>query len=257
MLSGVAQVLAEHPLDTLKTRLQTLSRPELHGRDGVLPVLRATVQHEGAAALFLGVIPRLLSYGAVKASLFGLYESARAHELSSALAGALAGLCNTALSCPPELVKSQLQMVSAHANLGPSAFASASARIVARHGARGLYVGLMPLAVRDAIGYAAYFTTYEQRHRQPHVPIALIGGMAGCSFYLAALPADRLRVVMMTQPLDAPPRFRTAALAARHILAHEGFGGFYRGLGASLVRTFVGQAVALTVYTRAREALST
>jgi hypothetical protein len=257
MLAGVAQVLAEHPLDTLKVRIQTLARADLRVLDGVLPVLRATVEREGASALFLGVLPRLLTYGAVKSSLFGLYESFRARSditTSPALAGALAGLCNTALSCPPEVVKCQCQVHYAAAGATGLDFAQTSVRLVSEHGARSLFVGLLPLALRDVVGYACLFSVYEQRHAHPQLPTALIGGMAGCSFYLAALPADRVRTVMMTQSLSQPT-FANALDAARSIVAEEGMRGLYRGIGTTLARTFVGQAIGLSVYTYASAAL--
>jgi hypothetical protein len=38
--------------------------------------------------------------------------------------------------------------------------------------------------------------------------------------------------------------------AARSLVAREGLTGLYRGTPATLLRTFVGQAVALSVYAR-------
>ncbi|KAG8458752.1 hypothetical protein KFE25_012950 [Diacronema lutheri] len=257
VLAGVAQVVAEHPLDTLKARMQTLARPDLRAHDGSLSVLRATVAREGGSALFRGIVPRLLTYGAVKGSLFNIYEALRrtpVGERSPALAGALAGLLNCPLSCAPEVVKSQCQ-VGSHDGVGSGvAFARATMRIVSLRGPRGLFAGLLPLCVRDCVGYCALFCVYEQRRALPHVPMPVLGGLAGCAFYVVALPADRVRTVLMTQSL-AEPRFRTAMDAARAVLAQAGLLGFYRGLAPTLARTFMGQAVALTVYARASAVL--
>ena len=73
-VSGVAQVLAEHPLDSLKVRLQSRLAAFTHVRGGPLPMLQYTMRVEGVTALYQGVSPRLLTYGLVKMSLFTLYE---------------------------------------------------------------------------------------------------------------------------------------------------------------------------------------
>ena len=73
-VSGAAQVLAEHPLDSLKVRLQS-RLTAFTGVGGPLAMLRHTLRMEGAAALYQGLSPRLLTYSFVKLSLFSLYES--------------------------------------------------------------------------------------------------------------------------------------------------------------------------------------
>ena len=111
-VSGVAQVLAEHPLDSLKVRLQSRLAAFTHVRGGPLPMLQYTMRVEGVAALYQGVSPRLLSYGLVKMSLFTLYE--RWLPLcggSPLLAGGLAGACNSVVSCPQDVLKSRLQVL--------------------------------------------------------------------------------------------------------------------------------------------------
>ena len=87
--SGAAQVLAEHPLDSLKVRLQS-RLAAFNSIGGPIAMLRHTLSAEGAAALFQGLSPRLLTYSVVKLSLFSLYErwlpvcggSPLAHDLS-------------------------------------------------------------------------------------------------------------------------------------------------------------------------------
>ena len=69
---------------------------------------------EGARAFTQGIAPRLATYSAVKGSLFALYDAARAPRgglgLNSFAAGALAGAANTLVSCPQDVLKSQLQV---------------------------------------------------------------------------------------------------------------------------------------------------
>ena len=108
----------EHPLDSIKVRQQSgLKVFNSHARGGggsgapgTFDVLRSTVREEGVRALFQGISPRLLTYSAVKMSLFALYEGCRPVVGSAAAAGFLAGAINSCVSCPADFIKSQLQV---------------------------------------------------------------------------------------------------------------------------------------------------
>mmetsp|Transcript_33232 Transcript_33232/g.95904 ORF Transcript_33232/g.95904 Transcript_33232/m.95904 type:complete len:174 (-) Transcript_33232:987-1508(-) len=104
--AGVAQVAAEYPFDTVKTRVQSTA---LSYRGPVDCIVR-TFQREGVRAFYQGVTPRLLTYGVVKSTLFSIYERAHGVCGSTALAGAMAGAVNTLVSCPVEIIKSKLQI---------------------------------------------------------------------------------------------------------------------------------------------------
>eukprot|EP00306_Pavlova_sp_CCMP459_P016998 CAMPEP_0185208410 /NCGR_PEP_ID=MMETSP1140-20130426/61989_1 /TAXON_ID=298111 /ORGANISM="Pavlova sp., Strain CCMP459" /LENGTH=223 /DNA_ID=CAMNT_0027776127 /DNA_START=63 /DNA_END=734 /DNA_ORIENTATION=- len=206
---------------------------------------------EGPRALFLGIWPRLLTYGAVKMSLFGFYEHFRRDTwgLSPAAAGALAGLSNSVMSCPADVVKSRCQvaMLQAGAGSAPVQFMRTLRDLVTVHGARSLFTGLLPLAARDTLGYAILFSVFDVGQQQNVVPSWMVSGLAGCSFYAATLPVDRVKAVMMTQSFSRPA-YGSWFVAARSIVAEEGLQGLYRGVVPTLARTFVGQAVGLTVY---------
>mmetsp|Transcript_19053 Transcript_19053/g.49177 ORF Transcript_19053/g.49177 Transcript_19053/m.49177 type:complete len:264 (-) Transcript_19053:168-959(-) len=246
LAAGVAQVLAEHPLDTLKVRLQTRARVDLRTALDWRGVLVSTVRGEGMSALYLGIWPRILTYGAVKASLFALYETFRGGDLAPASAGALAGACNALPSCPPEVVKSRCQ-VSMHGAQGDGwHFVRTSHELVTKHGMRALFRGLPTLALRDTVGYSCLFTAFDAGERGG-LPRWLAGGLAGCSFYAATMPIDRVKTVLMTQSF-ACPAYASGWHAAWDIIVREGVLGLYRGTVPALLRTFVGQAVGLTVY---------
>ncbi|KAL1518844.1 hypothetical protein AB1Y20_003121 [Prymnesium parvum] len=245
--AGACQVLAEHPLDSLKVRMQSRVPyfAAVHG--GPLPMLHHTVRREGAAALLQGLTPRLLSYSAVKLSLFSLYEAARPFcHGSAAAAGALAGAANTIVSCPHDVLKSQLQVrVLSGERARPLEFALSLARA---GGPLAFYSGLAPLIVRDSVGYACLFSVFAWGQREENrCPAWLSGGLAGVAFYLTTLPVDRVKTVLMTQNLNNPT-YRTAREAWNDIVQREGFLGLYRGCSVTLLRTFVGQSVSLTVY---------
>ena len=65
LASGVSQVLAEHPLDTIKIRLQSRALA-FDVLEGPRAVASKALSEEGVSALFRGLVPRLLTYAPVK-----------------------------------------------------------------------------------------------------------------------------------------------------------------------------------------------
>ena len=104
LASGISQVLAEHPLDTIKIRLQSRALA-FDVLEGPRAVAAKALSEEGVAAPFRGLVPRLLTYAPVKSTLFAQYD----FYGGTPFAGALAGGCNTLLSCPVDALKSRVQ----------------------------------------------------------------------------------------------------------------------------------------------------
>lgn len=67
--SGVALVLAGHPFDTVKVRLQTA--PDGYFK-GPIDCVKRTLKQEGIAALYKGATPPLVATGGINAALFGM-----------------------------------------------------------------------------------------------------------------------------------------------------------------------------------------
>jgi hypothetical protein len=163
----------------------------------------------------------------------------------------LVGCLNTALSCPQEVLKSRLQVQVASAPgsyLGP--IATLRLLVASPLGLRALYTGWLPLVCRDTPGYALLYSVFVHSRRAPSmeaVPTWCLGGVSGVAFYLTTLPIDRVKTVMMTQSLERPA-FPNPRAALEDIVSKGGVGGLYRGCAPTLLRTFVGQATALTAY---------
>lgn len=250
-LSGCGQVIAEQPLDTIKTRLQSSRFSQTLSP---LQLAQSTVRAEGGGALLKGIMPRLLTYPLVKMSLFSLYEYFFARFQSTAAAGACAGAANTAISCPVDVLKSQIQ-VERLARRGAIVSMGADVRVafdlVRRNGIAVFYRGFAALILRDSIGYAILYSVYfrgqelQKRHEWARmIPGWTLGGLAGTCFYGVTLPIDRIKIMMQTQPHGQA----RALLACVAEVRSRGLLAFYRGAGPTLARTFVGQAVGLTVY---------
>jgi hypothetical protein len=296
-ISGFTQVCAEQPFDTIKIRLQSRRFDKI---SSPAELVRRTYLTEGVGAFFLGIAPRLATYSAVKFSLFSLYERFLGLTQGNTFAaGAIAGGINSLVSCPQDVLKSQLQMQIIS---GAKPMRSSSGyrgpvwtitQLLKQHGAGIFYRGLAPLALRDTIGYGILYSTYfgMKEWYGGQIPTWVCGGVSGVMFYMITLPIDRCKTILMTQNFDrevarstdnsskVPTGNRqTAAFTPQQVaystgvkgvkaetmtssqafwgvFKSQGLQGFYRGCEPTLLRTFCGQAVALTTYDYALQTL--
>ncbi|KAK3071202.1 hypothetical protein LTR53_009052 [Teratosphaeriaceae sp. CCFEE 6253] len=171
-------------------------------------------------------------------------------------AGAVSGAVITTLSCPFELTKLSEQLAGKMAReasaldkagkvIKPSAAKSGSwntaRRLVRDRGLRGLYCGYHLHLLRDTVGTAIYFTTYESvkqlmanaRGHNPTSPYAVVvaGGLCGILTASLIYPVDVAKTVYQKALLSAGsshvPRPPIRVLQA----------GAYKGLSVSVARS--------------------
>ena len=163
---GIASILAVHPLDTVRTRLQAAPAGAYRG---AWHCARVTVRREGPLALYKGLAWPLAAQGLYKAVMFGVYGAASralrggdparplaAHEVFAA--GGVAGGANALVLAPVELVRNRFQVAAGRTTL----------RAVLREAAAagGVYRGLGATLLRDVPGVGAYYAAFEAARRR-------------------------------------------------------------------------------------------
>ncbi|KAJ3405268.1 hypothetical protein HDV05_006684 [Chytridiales sp. JEL 0842] len=129
-------------------------------------------------------------------------------------------------------------------------------RILRSHGPRGLYLGSSYHLLRDAAGTGLYFLQYETMKRLLTPPDAksspwthmFSGGMAGTCSWIVLYPLDLIKSVMQREALQPLPKYKSGWEFTVHRWRKRGLGGFYRGIGAQLVRSFPVHALNFLVY---------
>jgi hypothetical protein len=239
--------------DTVKVRLQT--HPAGVYRGG-LDCVRQTVRAEGALSLYKGMGSPLSTAPLVNAVVFASFATAkdalqrfrtepgqapRPLELGDiCLAGGVAGLVNSAVVGPVELIKTRLQIQHERApSLRRRPFTASTAtataagagavpfrgpidcirRIVRTEGVIGLFRGMNATVLREIPAYTAQFYAYESIKRLL-TPVGqspdeigsgrlmLSGGCAGIACWLASYPQDHVKSVLQAVPLDKPSPYR-------------------------------------------------
>lgn len=272
-VAGMASVVVCHPLDTLRTRLQT--SPQRFGGSFVA-CAQQTLEREGARALYKGFLPPFFSQAVYKAVIFTTSAALRndvlathAPQLSASaaalLSGAVAGGLNALLVTPVELVRNRLQ-VQYEANRATRAYRGAAhcvAQVVRQEGVLALWRGLPTTVLRDSLGVACYFLGYDfARARLREVPalrghdsavLLAAGAAGGVSFWAVALPFDTVKSLIQ---VDGTRGEYTGLVAgASRLVREHGVSHLFRGWQAAFSRGIPGAAITFWAFDRTTKLL--
>ena len=259
---GIASILAVHPLDTVRTRLQAAPAGAYRG---AWHCARVTVRREGPLALYKGLAWPLAAQGLYKAVMFGVYGAASralrggdparplaAHEVFAA--GGVAGGANALVLAPVELVRNRFQVAAGRTTL----------RAVLREAAAagGVYRGLGATLLRDVPGVGAYYAAFEAMRRRavalrgsPKLELtelAVAGAGGGVAFWTVALPLDFAKTRLQ---VGAEAGSASVAGVLLDAVRAGGLRRVYVGYASALARGVPGAAVVFSVYGAVHERL--
>lgn len=276
-VGGAAQLIAGHPFDTIKVKLQSQPAP-LPGQPpkftGAIDAVKQTLAAEGPRGLYKGMGAPLATVAALNAVLFtvrGQMESLLRSDpglpltiTQQVVCGAGAGFAVSFLACPTELIKCRLQAQSVLAGAGSATLAVkyGGPMDVARHvlseaGVRGLFKGLVPTLAREVPGNAAMFGVYEAVKQYiadgkdtstlGRGSLIMAGGIAGASFWAFVYPTDVVKSVLQVDDYKKP-KFSGSIDAFRKTLTVEGVKGLYKGFGPAMARSVPANAACFFAY---------
>jgi solute carrier family 25 carnitine/acylcarnitine transporter 20/29 len=125
---------------------------------------------------------------------------------------------------------------------------------------RGLYRGQCVTYLREAQAYGTWFLTFEylmnadakrnniKREEISSIKVATYGGLAGEVLWLSSYPFDVIKSKMQCDGFGAQQQFKSMTDCFKKTFAAEGFGGFWKGLGPTLLRAMPVSAGTFAVY---------
>ena len=181
-ISGICGILLSHPLDTVKTHIQT---------GNTLSNFKPSLLN-----FYKGITVPLLGVGIEKAIVFGTYNYALQKSDCIPLSGAIAGLSASIIVSPYERMKILKQSSQ-----------SFTIKYIDVINPRFLFKGLSATFTREVPGFAIYFFVYESlknkyftRYDKPITCSAsfLYGGLSGLTAWIFIYPQDKIKTILQS-----------------------------------------------------------
>ncbi|XP_034435825.1 solute carrier family 25 member 47-A [Hippoglossus hippoglossus] len=271
-LAGACGVALGYPLETVRVRIQTQKQ-----FTGIWQCAVTTFSKEGVHGFFKGMTIPISTISVTSAVVFATYRdclrrlnqargadpTAPNRKLDVFLSGMVAGIVQTSVLAPGDIVKVRLQCQTESKRGGPDmpkpkyrGPIHCLLSIIREEGVRGLYRGILPLILRDAPSFAMYFWTYSvccelltrSGKKSPDWrAVMLAGGLAGMVGWTIGTPMDVIKSRLQMDGIRGPRKYRGLIHCLTDTVRVEGVGVFYRSLGISVLRAFpVGVAVFAT-----------
>uniref|UniRef100_A0A6U3AS15 Mitochondrial carrier protein n=1 Tax=Lotharella globosa TaxID=91324 RepID=A0A6U3AS15_9EUKA len=268
--AGISATLLVHPLDTIRTRVQTADVSGVQYR-GAIDCAAKTLKYEGLQAFYKGITFPLLAQAVYKSVIFTSYHAMQSLFPQTdgpppiprvMLCGAAAGGINSFVVTPVELIRNNLMVQYDH-KTEPRRWRNSMELVkdlTKRNGITGLWRGIGPTFLRDSIGVASWFGSFEVclRYLCPHIglsgtPALLLSGVSGgIGFWVAAFPLDTIKSLVQVEASS----HRGSAISVLLSLVRNGeLHKLFRGFGVAVMRGIPGAAITFTVQRKTREAL--
>ncbi|KAI8069293.1 mitochondrial carrier domain-containing protein [Gongronella butleri] len=179
----------------------------------------------------------------------------------SLVSGTVAGAIEGVATYPTEYVKTRLQL-QAGGKLAPGEVAfkgpvDCVVQTVRRHGVGALYTGVSALAIGNAAKAGVRFLSYDQIANLLRDKDGKLSGLRSMMAGLGAgmieglvvvTPSETIKTKLIHDRNSAQPKYKGLVHGTRMIVAEEGLGGIYRGLGPVMARQGANSAVRFTSY---------
>ncbi|XP_010429547.1 PREDICTED: adenine nucleotide transporter BT1, chloroplastic/mitochondrial-like [Camelina sativa] len=267
-VAGAISRTAVAPLETIRTHLMVGS-----GGDSTTEVFRDIMKQEGWKGLFRGNLVNVIRVAPARAvELFvfetvnkkltpKLGEDSKIPIPASLLAGACAGVSQTLLTYPLELVKTRLTIQRGVYKGIMDAFV----KIIREEGPTELYrglapslIGVVPYAATNYFAYDSLRKAYRKMVKQEsigNIETLLIGSLAGALSSTATFPLEVARKHMQVGAVGGRVVYKNMLHALIRILEQEGIGGWYRGLGPSCLKLVPAAGISFMCYEACKKIL--
>ncbi|KAF6307176.1 solute carrier family 25 member 37 [Rhinolophus ferrumequinum] len=267
-MAGILEHTVMYPVDSVKTRMQSLNPDPKAQYSSVYGALRKIMRTEGFWRPLRGLNVMMMGAGPAHAMYFACYENMKRtlnavfhHQgnshLANGIAGSMATLLHDAVMNPAEVVKQRMQMYNS-----PHRSALSCIRTVWRtEGLRAFYRSYTTQLAMNVPFQSIHFITYEflQEHVNPHRGYnprshIISGGLAGALAAAATTPLDVCKTLLNTQEnmalnlANISGRLSGMANAFRTVYQLNGLPGYFKGMQARVLYQMPSTAISWSVY---------
>ncbi|CRK88035.1 CLUMA_CG001821, isoform A [Clunio marinus] len=252
--AGIMEHISMYPIDTIKTRMQSLS----HANETIGHVFKEMVRQEGITRPLRGIGAVVLGAGPAHAFYFSTYEFTKEKltelkfndNINYILSATSATLIHDAISNPTEVIKQRLQMYDSPYK----SVVECARKVFQQEGISAFYRSYTTQLVMNLPFQAIHFTTYEflqealnkERKYSPGVHM-VAGGAAGAVAAAFTTPLDVCKTLLNTQETGIGST-RGLIDAVKKVYRVAGFKGFFKGLQARVLYQMPATAVCWSTY---------
>ncbi|XP_068130831.1 mitoferrin-1 [Hyperolius riggenbachi] len=272
MVAGAVAGILEHtvmyPVDSVKTRMQSLQPDPKARYRGVMEALKTMVRTEGVLTPLRGINVTMLGAGPAHALYFACYEKMKItvgsmvnhagnSHLANGVAGSLATVLHDAVMNPAEVVKQRMQMFNSPYRNMMHCIRSISKSEGVGAFYRSYTTQLFMNIPFQAIHFITYEFTQEQLNprRQYHPGSHIVSGaIAGAVAAAATTPLDVCKTLLNTQEnmalssANISGHLSGMANAIRTVYQIGGVAGYFKGMQARIIYQMPSTAIAWSVY---------
>lgn len=253
-IAGVLEHCVMYPLDSVKTRMQSLS-PVSAGFN-ISATFLNMIKNEGIFRPIRGVTAVVAGAGPAHALYFGSYEMSKEvlseftthNNLNYMTSAVIATLIHDAVSNPTEVIKQRLQMY----NSPYKSVIACMKGVYKNEGPKAFYRSYATQLIMNIPHQTIHFMTYEffqnmlNHERKYNPPVHVVaGGAAGACAAAITTPLDVVKTLLNTQEQGFT---RGMAEAIKRIYSVAGPGGFFRGLTARVLYSMPATAICWSTY---------
>ncbi|XP_004290547.1 PREDICTED: protein MITOFERRINLIKE 1, chloroplastic-like isoform 2 [Fragaria vesca subsp. vesca] len=267
-IAGAFTYFCLHPLDTIKTKLQTKGASDVYANafDAVLK----TFQTNGLLGFYSGISAVIVGSTASSAVYFGTCEMGKSFlsklpnyppVLIPPTAGAMGNFVSSAIMVPKELITQRMQAGAKGRSW------QVLLKIVENDGVLGLYAGYSATLLRNlpagVLSYssfeylkAAVLSKTKQAQMEP-IQSVICGALAGAISASITTPLDVVKTRLMTQNVNKVAAVVQSGVSetVKQILKEEGLVGFTRGMGPRVLHSACFSALGYFAFETARLAI--
>uniref|UniRef100_A0A1J3E068 Protein MITOFERRINLIKE 1, chloroplastic n=1 Tax=Noccaea caerulescens TaxID=107243 RepID=A0A1J3E068_NOCCA len=268
-IAGAFTYVCLHPLDTIKTKLQTKGASQMYSSS--FDAIVKTFQSKGILGFYSGVSAVIVGSTFSSAVYFGTCEFGKS-LLSKTLgfppvlipptAGAMGNIISSAIMVPKELITQRMQAGASGRSY------QVLLKILEKDGILGLYAGYSATLLRNLPAGVLSYSSFEylkaavlektQQNNLEPLQSVCCGALAGAISASITTPLDVVKTRLMTQVHgDAVSKLSAAMYTGvkgtvRQILREEGLVGFTRGMGPRVVHSACFSAIGYFAFETAR-----
>ncbi|KAG5280584.1 hypothetical protein AALO_G00061780 [Alosa alosa] len=260
-VAGILEHTVMYPIDSVKTRMQSLQPDPKAQYRGVYEALQRIVRTEGIMRPLRGLNITVLGAGPAHALYFACYERVKRtlsdviqnggnSHIANGVAGSLATVLHDAVMNPAEVIKQRMQMF----NSPYRGLWDCVVTVTQREGVAAFYRSYSTQLTMNIPFQAVHFITYEltqerlnpQRRYRPTSHI-VSGAAAGAVSAAVTTPLDVCKTLLNTQENGAV-RLSGMANAIRTVHRLGGPAAFFKGVQARVIYQMPSTAIAWSVY---------